>query len=103
MGRIAGHNVVCDLFGLPMIPFRVDWYVTVVDLGSWGAIYTKGFDHRLLVSGPEAKAIKATINRQRIYPPRSHRSADILAAAAPTIDSPPWQAAGEANAHPAPA
>jgi len=22
-GRIAGHNVVCDLFGLPMLPLRI--------------------------------------------------------------------------------
>ena len=23
MGRFAGHNVVCDLFGLPMLPLRI--------------------------------------------------------------------------------
>jgi NADH:ubiquinone reductase (H+-translocating) len=40
MGRIAGHNVVCDLLGLPMLPLRIAWYVTVLDLGPWGALYT---------------------------------------------------------------
>ncbi len=40
MGRFAGHNVVADLFGRPMIPLRIDWYVTVLDLGSCGALYT---------------------------------------------------------------
>jgi NADH dehydrogenase len=34
MGRFAGHNVVADLMGEPMLPLRIDWYVTVVDLGS---------------------------------------------------------------------
>ncbi len=33
MGRFAGHNVVCDLLGKPMLPLRVDWYVTCLDLG----------------------------------------------------------------------
>jgi NADH dehydrogenase FAD-containing subunit len=37
MGRFAGHNVVADLFGEPMLPPRIDWYVTVLDLGGWGA------------------------------------------------------------------
>src|SRR5262245_28367633 len=36
MGRFAGNNVVCDLFGLPMLPLRIAWDVTVLDLGSWG-------------------------------------------------------------------
>ncbi len=35
MGRYAGHNVVADLFGLPMLPLKIDWYVTVLDLGPW--------------------------------------------------------------------
>ncbi len=35
MGRFAGHNVVSDLFGLPMLPLHLAWYVTVLDLGPW--------------------------------------------------------------------
>src|SRR5262249_895305 len=35
MGRFAGHNVVSDMFGLPMLPLHIPWYVTVLDLGSW--------------------------------------------------------------------
>ena len=49
MGRFAGHNVVAELFDLPMLPLSVDWYVTVLDLGSWGAVYTKGFDRQVVV------------------------------------------------------
>ena len=37
MGRFAGHNAVCDLLGRPMLPLRIDWYVTCLDLGAWGA------------------------------------------------------------------
>jgi NADH:ubiquinone reductase (H+-translocating) len=36
MGRFVGHNVACNLPGEPMLPLRIDWYVTVLDLGAWG-------------------------------------------------------------------
>ena len=36
MGRFAGNNVVADLLGQPMLPLEIDWYVTVLDLGSLG-------------------------------------------------------------------
>ena len=66
MGRFAGHNVVADLFGRPMLPLRIDWYVTVLDLGTWGALYTVGWDRQLLSSGQNTKVIKQTINHKRI-------------------------------------
>jgi NADH:ubiquinone reductase (H+-translocating) len=71
MGRFAGHNVVCDLLGLPMLPLAIDWCVTCLDLGPWGAVYTEGWDRRAASKGTAAKRIKEMINRQRIYPPRS--------------------------------
>lgn len=89
MGRFAGNNVVADLLGQPMLPLYIDWYVTVLDLGAWGAVYTVGWDRRLSTSGAPAKATKQTINQQRIYPPRSGERADLLAAAAPTLQQPP--------------
>ena len=89
MGRFAGHNVVADLFGEPMLPLRIDWYVTVLDLGVWGALYTVGWDRRVFSTGREAKAIKEMINRKRIYPPRHATAQEILAAAAPTVQAPP--------------
>jgi NADH:ubiquinone reductase (H+-translocating) len=95
MGRTAGHNVVADLFGRPMLPLRIDWYVTVLDLGTWGALYTVGWDRKVLSSGPNAKVVKQKINRERIYPPRTGTRADILAAAAPTVQAPPQYPAGE--------
>jgi NADH dehydrogenase len=89
MGRFAGHNVVADLFARPMIPLRIDWYVTVLDLGTWGALYTVGWDRQVLSTGHDAKVIKQTINHERIYPPRTGIREDILAAAAPVVQAPP--------------
>jgi NADH:ubiquinone reductase (H+-translocating) len=89
MGRFAGHNVVADLFARPMIPLRIDWYVTVLDLGTWGALYTIGWDRQVLSTGHDAKVIKEAINHQRIYPPRTGTREDILAAAAPIVQAPP--------------
>ncbi|MBR1187591.1 NAD(P)/FAD-dependent oxidoreductase [Bradyrhizobium sp. AUGA SZCCT0160] len=89
MGRFAGNNVVADLLGQPMLALDIDWYVTVLDLGAWGALHTVGWDRQLHASGAAAKATKQIINRQRIYPPRSGVRADILAAAAPTVQKPP--------------
>lgn len=47
MGRFAGHNVVADLLGKPMLPLNIDWYVTVLDLGTWGALYPVGWDRQV--------------------------------------------------------
>jgi hypothetical protein len=53
MGRFAGHNVICDLLGLPVLPLRIEWYVTVLDLGPWGAAYTQGWDRAVASIGEE--------------------------------------------------
>ncbi|MGH7047055.1 MAG: NAD(P)/FAD-dependent oxidoreductase [Stellaceae bacterium] len=89
MGRFAGHNVVCDLLGLPMLPLAIDWYTTILDLGPWGAVCTAGWDRRVAVTGAAAKRTKIMINRERIYPPRSGDRRAILDAAAPTLQAPP--------------
>jgi NADH dehydrogenase len=72
-----------------MLPLEIDWYVTVLDLGSWGALHTVGWDRQLHASGAAAKATKQVINQQRIYPPRNGVRAELLAAAAPTVQKPP--------------
>jgi NADH dehydrogenase len=89
MGRFAGHNVVADLFDKPMLPLDIDWYVTVLDLGAWGALYTVGWDRQVSTTGAAAKATKQIINHDRIYPPRTGRREDLFAAAAPTVQAPP--------------
>lgn len=89
MGRFAGYNAVSDLMGLPLLPLEIDWYVTVLDLGEWGALYTEGWDRAVAAVGEMAKATKRLINRERIYPPLSGNRAEILAAAAPIVQAPP--------------
>ena len=85
MGRFAGYNVISDLLGEPMLPLRIPWYVTVLDLGPAGAVYTEGWDRMVVASGAQAKAAKQTINTRRIYPPLTGQRADLLAAAAPDL------------------
>jgi NADH dehydrogenase len=89
MGRFAGHNVVCDLFGLPLLPLHIPWYVTVLDLGRWGAVYTEGWDRHVVTTGEAAKKTKRIINCQRIYPPLTRNRQKILAAAAPVVQQAP--------------
>jgi NADH dehydrogenase len=89
MGRFAGYNVISDLLGEPMLSLRIPWYVTVLDLGPAGAVYTEGWDRQVIASGAEAKATKRTINGRRIYPPLNGSRDEILAAAAPTLQSRP--------------
>ncbi|HEY2501954.1 MAG TPA: FAD-dependent oxidoreductase [Mycobacterium sp.] len=89
MGRYAGFNVISDLFDEPMLGLRIPWYVTVLDLGAAGAVYTEGWDRVLVSKGPQAKATKRTINTRRIYPPLTRKRTDLLAAAAPELQARP--------------
>jgi NADH dehydrogenase len=91
MGRFAGHNAVCDLLGRPVLPLRIDWYTTILDLGAWGAVYTEGWDRRVVTTGEAAKRTKQLINCQRIYPPGTRDRRQILDAAAPVVQMPPPQ------------
>jgi NADH dehydrogenase len=92
MGRLAGHNAACDLLGRceDRVAFAAPDYVTVLDLGPRGALYTAGWERGTLVAtGADAKATKQTINGTRIYPPRNATRDAIFAAAAPTIQARP--------------
>jgi NADH:ubiquinone reductase (H+-translocating) len=89
MGRYAGYNVISDLFGEPMLALRIPWYVTVLDLGPAGAVYTEGWDRVVVSNGARAKATKRTINTRRIYPPLTGNRTDLLAAAAPELQARP--------------
>ncbi len=89
MGRYAGYNVISDLFDEPMLALRIPWYVTVLDLGPAGAVYTEGWDRVVVSNGEQAKATKQTINTRRIYPPLTGNRTDLLAAAAPDLQARP--------------
>jgi NADH:ubiquinone reductase (H+-translocating) len=72
-----------------MLALHIDWYVTVLDLGTWGAVYTEGWDRTVVSTGEAAKRTKQTINCQRIYPPLSGNRREILDAAAPLVQAAP--------------
>lgn len=80
MGRIAGYNVAADLIGKPLLPYRQPVYVTCLDLGSYGAVFTEGWDRQIKMVGSEAKALKRTICEEWIYPPAADREAAFAAA-----------------------
>jgi NADH dehydrogenase len=89
MGRYAGYNVIGDLLGAPMLALRIPWYVTVLDLGPAGAVYTEGWDRQVVSTGAAAKRTKMVINGERIYPPLTGDRTALLAAAAPELQAPP--------------
>lgn len=89
MGRYAGCNVINDLFDQPLLALRIPWYVTVLDLGSAGAVYTEGWERKVVSQGAPAKTTKQSINTRRIYPPLNGSRADLLAAAAPRVQPRP--------------
>jgi NADH dehydrogenase len=65
--------------------------VTCLDLGSWGAVYTEGWDRHVVATGAAAKRTKQIINCERIYPPPFADRRQILDAAAPIVQTPPPQ------------
>jgi NADH dehydrogenase len=84
LGRHAGNNVVADLLGVAPTPYRQPKYVTCLDLGAWGAVYTEGWDRQLKLVKEPAKELKTQINSLWIYPPAADRTT-ALAAADPMI------------------
>ncbi|TDG07035.1 NAD(P)/FAD-dependent oxidoreductase [Paraburkholderia guartelaensis] len=80
LGRSAGHNVAADLLGLAPIPYSQPKYVTCLDLGPWGAVYTEGWEREVKLQGAEAKKLKHQINSEWIYPPRADREQALAAA-----------------------
>lgn len=84
LGRSAGNNAAADLLGVEPIPYSQVKYVTCLDLGGWGAVYTEGWDRQVKLTGEEGKQLKTTINTQWIYPPAADRAV-ALAAADPLI------------------
>jgi NADH dehydrogenase len=73
LGRVAGHNAAAELVGLPVHAYSQPKYVTCLDLGAWGAVYTEGWDRQVRLTGAEAKALKRQINTEWIYPPKPDR------------------------------
>ena len=73
MGKYAGHNASRDLLGLPLRPYRQRDYTNTLDLGQFGAVFTRGWDRRVEHFGAEAKKRKIWINSKLIYPATGDR------------------------------
>jgi len=86
MGRFAGENAARDLLGLPLLAYAQPGYVTCLDLGRAGAVYTRGWERTVAFTGAEAKARKRRINTQAIYPPTGATAAELLARSAVDAD-----------------
>ncbi|KPG97987.1 MULTISPECIES: NAD(P)/FAD-dependent oxidoreductase [unclassified Pseudomonas] len=84
LGRHAGNNVAAQLLGVDPTPYSQPKYVTCLDLGAWGAVYTEGWDRQVKLVKQEGKTLKTQINTQWIYPPAADR-VSALAAADPMI------------------
>ncbi|OOG10969.1 NAD(P)/FAD-dependent oxidoreductase [Pseudomonas sp. B21-040] len=84
LGRHAGNNVAAQILGVDPTPYSQPKYVTCLDLGAWGAVYTEGWDRQVKLVKQEAKDLKTQINTVWIYPPAADR-VTALAAADPMI------------------
>lgn len=80
MGAFAGNNAAAELLGVPTRPYHQKAYVTCLDLGEAGALFTRGWDRKVEMVGATAKKTKQEINRVWIYPPKAERAAALAAA-----------------------
>lgn len=85
LGRFVGYNVAASLLDVKPLPYQQVNYVTCLDLGGWGAVYTEGWEQEVKMTREEAKKLKMTITSELIYPPKADRkiafeTADPLAA-----------------------
>ncbi|WP_110969473.1 NAD(P)/FAD-dependent oxidoreductase [Pseudomonas huaxiensis] len=84
LGRHAGNNVAADLLGVAPVIYSQPKYVTCLDLGAWGAVFTEGWGREVKLVKEEGKQLKTQINTVWIYPPVAERAV-ALAAADPLI------------------
>ena len=80
LGRHAGNNVAAQILGVAPVAYSQPKYVTCLDLGGWGAVYTEGWDRQVKLTRQEGKSLKTQINTVWIYPPAADR--DVAWAAA---------------------
>jgi NADH dehydrogenase len=80
LGAFAGNNAAADLLGVPLSRYHQEAYVTCLDLGAAGALFTRGWDRRVEMIGAEAKKTKHEINTVWIYPPKADRAAALASA-----------------------
>jgi NADH:quinone reductase (non-electrogenic) len=89
LGKTAGHNAAADLLDRPLAAFASTPYVTSVDLGTAGAVFTTGFERAVRHTGAAAKDLKRAINTVLIYPPVDDARVLLDQAAIPHPDDQP--------------
>ncbi|MBT1882435.1 NAD(P)/FAD-dependent oxidoreductase [Enterobacter mori] len=80
LGKFAGHNAAASLLNIAPYPYRQVNYVTCLDLGTWGAVYTEGWEQAVKSVREEAKKIKIAITNELIYPPAADKTVAFAAA-----------------------
>ncbi|MEM5405050.1 NAD(P)/FAD-dependent oxidoreductase [Paraburkholderia unamae] len=80
MGAFAGNNAAAELLGVPARPYHQKAYVTCLDLGEAGALFTRGWERKIEMVGDVAKKTKHEINTVWIYPPKAERAAALASA-----------------------
>lgn len=80
LGKFAGHNAAASLLNIALYPYRQVNYVTCLDLGAWGAVYTEGWEQAVKSVRDEAKKIKIAITNELIYPPAADKAVAFAAA-----------------------
>ncbi|EPU1042770.1 FAD-dependent oxidoreductase [Raoultella ornithinolytica] len=74
LGKFAGNNAAASLLDVAPLPYRQENYVTCLDLGAWGAVYTEGWDQQVKLTREEAKKLKVSIVSELIYPPKAEKA-----------------------------
>lgn len=69
MGKFAGNNAAASLLNTRELPYQQPFYVTCVDLGPWGAVYTETWEQNVKMVKEEAKKLKLAITQELISPP----------------------------------
>jgi NADH:ubiquinone reductase (H+-translocating) len=80
MGAFAGNNAAAELLGVPTKPYHQEGYVTCLDLGEAGALFTVGWERKVSMVGAVGKKTKQEINTVWIYPPKAERAAALASA-----------------------
>ncbi|GGI54614.1 NAD(P)/FAD-dependent oxidoreductase [Oxalicibacterium solurbis] len=80
MGAFAGNNAAAELLGVSTKPYHQKAYVTCLDLGEAGALFTRGWERTVEMVGEVAKKTKQEINTIWIYPPKAERAAALASA-----------------------
>ena len=82
-GIIAGHNAAARLLGIQPEPLEMSRYVTCIDLGKWGALFTQGWEGMPVMTGDQGKQMKRRITHELIHPVADRET--LFASARPAV------------------